>query len=208
MSKDAGFTLIETMLGLALTALITVSVSSALATSVRIWARSDAGVAVAEAAQSTRQVEVWLSGALPNDIYDTDSRKSFTGSSESVVFFSENIPGPGRSGLVEIVLGVVPSVTCQGSFDLTLRWTALDAADDLTPGFSDLRTLQACGSQPAFSYFGRAHPEAEAAWSSEWTGSHLPTLVRVDSADPAKRMIARLTYADRNGTSMDEDDEE
>ena len=96
MSKDAGFTLIETMLGLALTALITVSVSSALATSVRIWARSDAGVAVAEAAQSTRQVEVWLSGALPNDIYDTDSRKSFMGSSDGVVFFSENIPGPGR----------------------------------------------------------------------------------------------------------------
>ncbi|MFT5775244.1 MAG: type II secretory pathway pseudopilin PulG [Hyphomonas sp.] len=207
MSREDGFTLIETMVGLTLTALVTVSVSGALATSTRIWARSDAGATGAEEARSTRQLESWISGSLPNNIYDLDDRTLFSGTPLSVEFVSENVPGPHGVGIAAIVLTVVPSERCPGAFDLTLRWTGLDPADRLSFGPSDSRILQSCHSHIGFSYFGRTQIEGAQGWSTDWTSSELPTLVRMDSEETGAGLMARLIYAPRPGTPYEDDGE-
>jgi general secretion pathway protein J len=175
--SEAGFTLVELLVALALLALIAVYLAAAFGTGRRVWdmrARIDDQDAVTATREFLRRqidaawpaMETTSSGAL---------RLKFAGHPDALRFVT-HFDG---------------SANWAGLYDLELRRDKgeLIVSGDLSrPDASSTRarfdrTLLAGIADIRFAYFGRGEGDAEAIWHMEWPAENgLPRLVRVSVA--------------------------
>lgn len=155
MSREAGFTLLEVLVAMALTAVIAMALSAGISVARRGWdgiAASGDDAAPAALALARRQ----LTQALPL----APERSGFAGGPDWVGFIAPS-PSPVLDGVL-----YRQRLERRGD-DLWLTWQDLDG------GPLHQRRLLA-GAAPAFAYFG------EVGWQASWNDTaHLPRMVRL-----------------------------
>jgi general secretion pathway protein J len=182
---NAGFTLIEAMLTMALM----VFVIGALATMTREWLRNwDRGFA------RVQRVDLWAAGLdrLTADLAAAEyvsgggpTPLPFFDGGERAVTFIRTAVGPNASTALEVVR-IADEADDRGP--ALVRWTAPFAPKDGNPvdgGFSNPVVIMRAPYPIAFSYAGR-----DRAWHDAWRGqAQLPRTIRVEVPGSAGRLL-------------------
>jgi prepilin-type N-terminal cleavage/methylation domain-containing protein len=202
---DAGFTLLELLVALALTALLMAAVPAALRIGTR--AINQAEVLTNDAADRAAIdfVAERLTEAMTLYERGADGRLqvAFSGAANAIGFVTSTVMDPRGAAPAGIFLMELGLDRADGELGrLVLRWQPFRPGQAKT---SDLvhqeRALLANVSALSFRYFGSAVPRAAAAWSDIWTGTEtVPALVeiqvrrgaRLDSEPLVMRVPLRL----------------
>lgn len=183
VSGNAGFTLIEAMLSIALM----VFVIGALATMTREWLHNwDRGFA------RVQRVDLWAAG-LDRLMADLSAAEYVSGGgalpyfdgSERAVTFIRTAVGPNASTSLEVVR-IADQADDRGP--ALVRWTAPfapKAGNPIDGGFSNPVVIMRAPYPIAFSYAG-----ADRAWREAWRGkAQLPRAVRVEVPGSSGRLL-------------------
>jgi general secretion pathway protein J len=175
--SEAGFTLVELLVAMALLALIAVYLASAFGTGRRVWDMRTR-IEDQDAVTTTREfLHRQIEAAWP-------AMETTSGGALRLKF-------AGRSDALRFVTHFDGSANWAGLYDLELRRDKgefIVSGDLSRPGSSSTqarfdRTLLAGIADIRFAYFGRSEGDAEATWHAEWPAeSGLPRLVRVSVA--------------------------
>lgn len=172
--SDAGFTLLELLLSLALLALIAAVASSGLRFGARAWQ----GAAELDQAAESGAVRNWLEQRLAEamPLYEREPsgniRIAFEGAADRLLFLAPAAGGPGVGGVYR------HEIAARGDGMLRLERSLYRRAARL-PG--DWRTLLEGIAGASFRYFGRDRPGAPPAWHAEWPrGDRLPELIEIN----------------------------
>jgi len=208
MSGQSGLTLIETIIALALLAMLTALLTTSVNGSRRVLAmveRNDASNAMA-AAQSylrsmlTQSRQVQKTGdAAPSDA-------GFLGGPDSLTLTTSYVPRGQIDGLYRIEIGLERSASRRSKIDVVVTQTlwrpvSREAADVAQPmrRSSLIPNVEAV----SFSYFGVVDEGSPPEWTSEWSATdRLPLLVGIEvrfpKADPRvwHRMQVPLSLAE------------
>ena len=177
MNRQAGFTLIELIVALAVLALVTGLVGAALSLGTRGLDRADrvqarlAAIGPAQAFVRNR-----LETALPR-VWPTDRGEiAFDGTAERIDFVAALPPhlavGGDHALRLELAAG-----------ELRASWQPLSGGG---AGFADVladrapHPLDGLGASARFAFFGPARPGEPPSWQSAWQGrDRLPALIRL-----------------------------
>ena len=168
--RESGFTLIETLVALALVGVVTLLLLEA----VGLAARAAGGLAArAERLDERRGLEILLRRALATADISGSASAAFVGSPTALSFVTVNEDGgPGRYRV-----SVALEVTSAGRFVVVTRHLA-----DRTAQPSDARSivLRDVASYQLAYFGGAAAPQAEPEWQQRWERRrYLPELVRI-----------------------------
>jgi general secretion pathway protein J len=183
-SGNAGFTLLEAMLSVALM----VFVIGALATMTREWLRNwDRGFA------RVQRVDLWAAG-LDRLMADLSAAEYVSGGADAPPYFDGNeravtfirtAVGPNASNSLEVVR-IADEADDRGP--ALVRWTAPfapKAGNPLDGGFSNPVVIMRAPYPIAFSYAG-----PDRAWREAWRGkAQLPRAVRVEVPGSSGRLL-------------------
>lgn len=206
--RDAGFSLLETLLGLTLTALIAVLMTGSLQMGARVWERSSAANLPGSRQLIESRISDWIAQASPpGDQPPTDGEPVFLGDGSQVSFIvaGQNLGGP--PGIYRVRLALVPAGGCSGGQALVVSTRLLSPGGQnssiLETPFAT-RTLLPCIADPAFAFYGYSVSEDAVveAWTSEWTESgSLPLIVALRSPQQGEAGTAviaqRIAHATR-----------
>ncbi|MSO92491.1 MAG: prepilin-type N-terminal cleavage/methylation domain-containing protein [Rhodospirillales bacterium] len=193
--REAGLTLVELLVALAILALIATLISNAMAIGAAGTETVDRRAEWADElrlGQST--IRRHLAEARP--VRWPDGRRSviaFDGNADSVSFISVVPAWPGAAGLYLVRFQLVG-----GELVMTRRITAGESPEFAFDRHSERRVLATGVSTLRFAYFGTDDPRQPAGWSDRWhQRSRLPSLVSLNIAyaDPAKGRWPTLTVA-------------
>jgi len=184
---QAGFTLVELLVAVALLSVLSVALFGSLHLAIRVWARDTAHADQVDDIMLAQDVLRRLIGeAYPLFRTDDPTRThvEFDGTATSLAF-----------------LATAPAALDTGGrsrFALSIDRRARDARSDLilssTPELADGEDTSILGRKPLiekldtveFSYFGQARSDSGAVWHDGWTGENaLPRLVRIRIGFPA-----------------------
>ena len=194
-NREAGFTLVELLVALAILAMIATLISNATAigaAGTEVVERKAEWLGELRHGQS--MIRRHLAEARP--VRWADGRRTvtaFEGTADSVSFVSVMPAWPDMAGLYLVRFQLV-----DGELVMTRRITAGESPEFAFDRHSERRVLATGVSALRFSYFGTDDPRQPAAWSERWQRrGHLPSLVRVSVtyADPAKARWPTLTVA-------------
>lgn len=187
---EAGFSLLETLLGLTLTAMIGVLMMGSLQMGTRVWERQKAGPLPGEEQLILGQTSEWLAQAMPAKLRSLDSTLlvPFFGDANRASFIY-SAPGLGASpGVYAVDLELMDAEGCEGGRRLMMRISRVVPAGDTvarqatTP---QVRELARCISAPSFAFWGTLADQPSAAWHEDWQNQlKLPTVVRLRSISP------------------------
>lgn len=187
---EAGFSLLETLLGLTLTAIIGVLMMGSLQMGTRVWERQMAGPLPGEEQLVLGQTSEWLAQAMPAKLRSLDSAPlaPFFGDANRASFIY-SAPGLGASpGVYAIDLELIEADGCQGGRRLMMRVSRLVPVDDeVARQATDQQTreLAHCLSAPSFAFWGTLTDQPTAAWHEGWQNqASLPSVVRLRSMSP------------------------
>lgn len=187
---QAGFSLLETLLGLTLTAMIGVLMMGSLQMGTRVWERQAAGALPGEEQLVLGQTSEWLAQAMPAKlrIVDNPPYAPFFGDANRVSFVY-SAPGLGASpGVYAVDLELVESAGCEGGRRLMMRATRLVPADEAGSTAAPLaqeRELVKCLNAPSFFFWGALNDAPPTAWHSDWQlQMKLPSVVRLSASSP------------------------
>lgn len=168
----AGLTLLETLIALAIMAMMAVMVSGGLATGARVMARSGAEGALLQQAMARREVRGWIELALTAPV-PGDARPLFAGD------------GRGFSVLV------VPEDAMFWAGAATTVSVAVDGIATATGRTRDgrpvtqMRRLAPDGHAMQVRYWGRLEAMRAPLWHEEWPGTAgMPDLVKLTFSGP------------------------
>ena len=182
---EAGFTLAELLVALALLALVSVLVANGLSFGARAWERGYGG---AEALDETRALQHFLrrmiAAAHPYVIDSTLQTRyvDFTGESSRIRFVGPALPQMALRGLTRYEL----SLSSLGrDSEMVLRWCPIDRCRDQADFFNrSERTVVARGVERVRFRYGAAG-QASRDWSLTWTNQEqLPAHVEVALSFP------------------------
>lgn len=164
----AGVTLLETLIGLLVMAMVAALLSAAFGTNLRLLGRSQLSTALVDQALARREFRGWLEHALESPV-PNDPRTVFSGTSTELRFLSVPPGGQFWSGVAtEVSLG--PEATANG------KGTASDRSEEMAISVS----LAPLGTFVSFAYWGRATPDAPPDWHDHWGAEQgLPDLIRI-----------------------------
>lgn len=195
--KDAGFSLLETLLGLTLTAMIGLLMMGSLQMGTRVWERKDETARTGADQLVVAQASEWLSQALPANLRapEVEPFVPFRGE-ERFVSFLYAAPGMGEApGLYTVNLQLVENPECVGGLDLVMRATRMQLLEDgVHPQAPrvERRRLVACIETPSFVYWGGLSSDDRSTWRTSWVQQvNLPKVVRLRSltADGSERAV-------------------
>ena len=196
---EAGFSLLETLLGLTLTAIIGMLMMGSMQMGTRVWERQRASVQPGTSQLILSQVGEWLAQAMQDKVrnYDTPALAPFQGDEHSLRFLYAAPGLGGAPGLYTIKLELMEAEGCTTGRDLYLE-TSRDVVSDNreapadTP--SERRRLIQCIDTPSFIYWGDHANVGQKAWFSSWLNEpQLPGVVRLRSIGPDGVERALLT---------------
>lgn len=182
---DAGFTLAELLVALALLALVSALAANGLSFGARAWERGYRG---SGALDETRALQDFLrrmiAGAHPYVIDETMQTKfvDFAGQADRIRFVAPALPQLARRGLTRYELSLVSS---RRSSDLVLRWCAIDTCRNPADFFNrSERAVVARGIERMRLRYG-AVGQAERDWSLTWGNQEsLPAHVEIGLVFP------------------------
>lgn len=195
--KDAGFSLLETLLGLTLTAMIGLLMMGSLQMGTRIWERQDKTIQPGVEQLVIGQTTEWLSQALRMSLRSVDAEPfaPFIGDADSVSFLYPAQGMGAAPGIYAVDLELVDAADCADGKTLMMRATRLIiAAEDAPPPAAQVerRRLAQCLEQPSFVFWGPNATQQDAAWRDSWSQHlELPQVVRLRSfsADGAEHAV-------------------
>ncbi len=186
--RDAGFTLLELLVGLTVLAMLVALIPGALRIANRAWTTSQALVSETESASALLFVEQHLAGAMPLIETSEEGANSiaFEGGAQSLRFVATLENGPLGGGLYKMELaapsGVAPSDAALKSSQLVLRLFAFSRvrSSEQTAAPIEDRTLLSGLESARFRYFGAQALRRDPEWSETWTSpDRLPDLVEL-----------------------------
>ena len=187
---EAGFSLLETLLGLTLTAMIGVLMMGSLQMGTRVWERQKAGPLPGEEQLILGQTTEWLAQAMPAKLRSLDSTPfaPFFGDANRASFIY-SAPGLGASpGVYAVDLELMDAEGCEGGRRLMMRVSRVVPAGDAVARQAtapQTRELARCISAPSFAFWGTLADQPNAAWHEDWQNQlKLPTVVRLRSISP------------------------
>jgi hypothetical protein len=187
---ETGFSLLETLLGLTLTAMIGVLMMGSLQMGTRVWERRAASALPGEEQLILGQTGEWLALAMPANLRSVDDPPyaPFLGDANRVSFLYA-APGLGASpGVYAVDLALVESAGCQGGRRLMMRASRTMPADDAgstAPPPAQERELVSCIEAPSFFFWGSLNDAPVAAWHADWQlQTKLPSVVRLSATSP------------------------
>lgn len=180
---DAGFTLLELLVTLALLGLLAVLLSGGLRFGIRAWERSSAHAAgTDQTSLAQRLLRRELSRAYPYLVTGDQMPPhiDFTGSPEAVNVLAPVPLALAAGGRARVSF----RVASDGDGRKLVMTAQPELADDDQPPATDV--LLANLSSLEFSYFGRLGGDSEPRWHDAWKDQiALPRLIRVRAAFPA-----------------------
>ena len=195
--KEAGFSLLETLLGLTLTAIIGMLMMGSMQMGTRVWERQRAAAQPGTEQLVLSQVGEWLAQAMQDKVRNFDSPvyAPFHGDEHSLTFLYA-APGLGDApGLYTIKLDLTEAEGCANGRDLYLEISRDVISDNReTPADmpSERRRLIPCVETPSFIFWGDHANAGQKAWFSSWIDEpQLPGVVRLRSvsADGVERAL-------------------
>jgi hypothetical protein len=169
-NPKAGVTLLETLIGLLVMAMVAGLISAGFGTTTRFWDRSLQAADRVEQAMARRDLRIWLEHALPSPV-PGDTRPLFEGNSEQMTFLA--VPPGGlfwEGSAAEVSVGPGAAKAIAVGLDAASRedrQTTLHLAED--------------GSTLNFSYWGQRSASEPPEWHGTWPAdAGLPGLVRID----------------------------
>ncbi len=204
---QAGFSLLETLLGLTLTAIIGMLMMGSFQMGARVWERERAPNRLGVEQLVLSQTAEWLSQAMPAKVRSVEDPvyTPFSGEANQITFeFASPVMG-GTPGVYQVTLELVAGETCPQQTDLMLRsvrLAALSGEDAPEEATADSRRLMSCIEGGSFVFWDGLAGDQSTAWRGDWLEqTYLPGIVRLRSigADGAERAILtqRLAFAQR-----------
>lgn len=175
MRNQAGYSLVELMVVLALLGLISLAIAGSLRFGARVWERTEQEVAATETARGGHAfLGTLLSHVYPRAVAD-GSDAAFDGSAERMTFLTDASSAYGGGGIARVTLSLRKE---RGAVALMLSHQdeegALSAQDEV---------LFAGAERVAFAY--AEIKDGGVAWTDTWTGkTSFPALIRVRVAFP------------------------
>ena len=204
MTRDpdpqAGFSLLETLLGLTLTAIIGMLMMGSFQMGARVWERERAPNRLGVDQLVLSQTAEWLSQAMPAKVRSVEdpAYTPFSGEANQITFEFASPAMGGTPGVYEVTLELVTGETCPQQTDLMLRsvrLAALSGEDAPEAEPADSRRLMSCIEGGSFVFWDGLAGEQSTAWRNDWLEqTYLPGIVRLRSigADGAE-LKARLS---------------
>lgn len=166
----SGVTLLETLVGLLVMAMVAALLSSGFGSGARYLTRSQALSELVDHALARNDLRVWLEHALETPA-PNDSRSILVGTSNELTFLTIPSGGQfwsGRATLVSLT-SAAPDAGAVGIASATMSEQEV------------LLRLAPVGSGLRFQYWGSSESEEPPRWHDTWTAdAGLPTLVRID----------------------------
>lgn len=195
--SDSGFSLLETLLGLTLTAMIGLLMMGSLQMGTRIWERQENTVQPGVEQLAIGQASEWLAQAMPLAMrtQDMDPLAPFIGDGDSVSFLYPAQGMGAAPGVYAVDLELVDAEGCANGKSLMLRTTRIMVAmddRDSPQAPVERRRLAACLERPSFVFWGANATDGEAQWRDGWVEhAELPAIVRLRSlsADGAEHAV-------------------
>ncbi|MGJ3230780.1 MAG: prepilin-type N-terminal cleavage/methylation domain-containing protein [Oceanicaulis sp.] len=176
MTREAGFTLTETLVAVALLALIAASATPAIRGAAHAHARLTEAAGRAAAHLAAEQTLRDLLAAAVR--FDAVSEAAFTGGAGGVSFLAR--PGGGAPVRVQI------TAQSDGLSLSVAPWPAGAAAVEVFEGGFD---------QVRMHYFGDPDGGSDLRWRTDWTGPAPPRLLVVDMAPAPDGAVRRMEIA-------------
>lgn len=190
-TRDAGFTLLEVLVALMLTAMLMAGLATAIQTARRVLAATERNATASDvlAAQGFLRASIAAAFVAPTTVGSLDD-VSFLGGTTRLAFATGYVPKGLHQGLYRLELALVPSVRGEGLWDLVAReqparpplatGAALPrAAAHASPLFQGIAGAK-------FAYFGKTDRDSEEeAWFDAWPDpERTPRVVRLDVSFP------------------------
>lgn len=172
VGRDAGFTVAELLISLAILALTLALLPGTLRLGRRVW-ETDAVLSRQEAVAAFRRAaEERLAGAMPVFVRDPNGvRIEFQGEPERVAFVASAPSGPAGGGIYRFELA-------GSGGTMTLRQTLHRLDGERAPSVTHAAPATAAGL--SFRYFGAATADAAPQWLAQWPRRDaLPALIEV-----------------------------
>lgn len=184
-----GFSLLETLIGLTLTALISASLVGAIQTGSRMWMSSEKLDAEQEQARLLQLAMSWLEFAVPDNAMSAEAETLFSGASDRLSFVVAGQTGPKDGGFSRLVLAAEKSETCQGQTALMLHWSDVTPVHGYPSGESVSRVLLDCMDSVRFNYYGTSSIDRSLSWKPAWRPSGtLPSIISLRASGDGKRL--------------------
>lgn len=175
VDRDAGFTLLELLVAMALVGLLSLVLWGGLHFGTQVWRVSDDDMREGDSVRMVQnELTRMISAAYPafQQIDASHARILFDGDPHRLQFLAPDRATPGSMSVVTIE-------EAQGTHDVAMRTvTRAELATESDPGWS--RILLDHLKSLEFSYYGSNNPQEEPAWHSEWKDrTRPPALVRI-----------------------------
>jgi hypothetical protein len=189
VNRQSGFSLLETLLGLTLTAMVAMLMVGSLELGARVWERGQGGNGPTGRHVLDNRVSDWIAQALPSGVYDTVDTDAapFRGEQNAASWITagENLGGPPGIYRMDMMLREVDG--CDGGKQLAVNITRISPEAQLTPvagAIPTARELSPCLASPAFAYYGVPDGMEAASWRAEWIQQgRLPLILQLRSGD-------------------------